>query len=318
MVTRKILMGLVGFYGVLAFAQPLASQRFLETAAARVDVLGAAHQGLVGVDARQTRIVVYAPDDLRLPGATSVFVNGTYHASLIKGAYSDLCYKPGAIEIGARQIEVGQRPKDRPDTAFALQSGGGQTTYLRINEQNGRPILQAVAPEQALRELAGKRMQLHTISRVAQDCLEAPVPVVAAAPVVPPPEAPKRHTLAADTLFASARSDRAGMTPEGLASIDRLVGLINKEYARIDAMTIVGHADPLGNTALNDRLAQERAETIRQYLETNLQVRAPITAVGRGARELVVTTCSRERTPASRLCNQPNRRVDIEVSGIRR
>lgn len=318
MVTKKILMGLMTLCSALALAQTSLPPRFMETATGRVEVLAGAHPGVVGVDARQTRIVVYSPEDLRLPGATSLFVNGTYHASLIKGAYSDLCYNPGTIEIGARQMEVGQRPKDRPDTTFALQSAGGQATYLRVGEQNGRPVLQAVAQEQAVRELAGKRRQVHTISRVAQDCVEALTPVVAAAPVAPPPEAPKRHTLAADTLFASARSDRNGMTPEGLASIDRLVGHLNKEYTRIDALTIVGHADPLGNTALNERLAQERAETIRQYIQTNLQMRAPITAVGRGARELVVSTCSRERTPASRLCNQPNRRVDIEVSGIRR
>lgn len=316
MMTKKVLIGLLGLCSVLAMAQTSMAPRVIETGATRVEVLGSAHKGPVGVASSQARIVLYASDDLRLPGATSIFVNGIYHTSLVKGAYSDLCYTPGTLEIGARQMEVGQRPKDRPDASFSVQVPAGQATYLRVREQNGRPVLQAVASTQAESELVGKRKQIHTISRVDQDCIEVPMtPVVAAAP---PPEAPKRHTLAADALFASARSDRSGMTSEGLIAIDRLVGQINKEYARIDAMTIVGHADPLGNTVLNDRLAQERADTIRQYIESNLQVRAPITAVGRGSRQLIVATCSRERTPASRLCNQPNRRVDIEVSGIRR
>ncbi len=302
----------------LVMAQTPQPSRVLQTASARVDVLGKAHPGAVGVDASQARIVVYAPEDLGLSGATSFFVNGTYHASIVKGAYSVLCHKPGTLEVGLRQMEVGKRPKDLPDSSFALQVGGGKAAYMRIREQGGLPQLQIVAAEQALRELAGKREQVHTISRIGQACIDTPVPVVAAAPVAPPPEAPKRLTLAADTLFASARSDRNGITSEGLSAIEGMVSRVNQEYSRIDGVRIIGHADPLGNTALNERLAQERASTIRQFFESGLQQRAPITAEGRGARELVVSNCSRQPTPASRLCNQPNRRVDIEVTGVRR
>jgi outer membrane protein OmpA-like peptidoglycan-associated protein len=264
-------------------------------------------------------VIFYAPDDLSLAGATSIFINGGYHTSLVRGAYSELCYSPQRIEVAARQIQVGQRPKDQPDTTVSLQASGGKNFYIRVQEQNGRPSLQVVTALQAENELVGKREQIHTISRVHQDCIDVPrPPVMAVAPVAPVLEAPKRHTLSADSLFMSVRSDRNGMNPEGLVAIDRLVTQLNKDYVRIDALTIVGHADPLGNNALNERLARERAETVRAYIESNLQINAPISAVGRGSSELVVKTCSRQRTPEARLCNQPNRRVDVEVSGLRR
>jgi OmpA-OmpF porin, OOP family len=316
---KKILIGLLGVCSAWAWAQTPLAPRVMESGSTRIEVLGRAHPGPVGVAPSQARVVFYAPDNLALAGATSIFINGGYHTSLLKGAYSDMCYSPQRVEIAARQIEVGQRPKDQPDATLSLQASGGKVVYLRVQEQNGRPSLQVVAPAQAENELVGKRQQIHTISRVRQDCIEVPLtPVVAVAPVAPVPEVPKRHTLSADTLFMSVRSDRDGMKPEGLVAIDRLVAQLNKEYVRIDAMTIVGHADPLGNNALNERLAKERADTVRQYIESNLQIKAPMTAVGRGSSELVVNTCSRQRTPESRLCNQPNRRVDVEVSGLRR
>lgn len=180
MLAKTVGMCLLSLYSALSWAQAPAPQLFLETAAARVQVLGAAHQGLVGVDPTQTRIVVYAPDDLRLPGATAIFVNGTYHTSLIKGAFSELCYTPGTISLGTQQTEVGQGPRDPIETTLALQSEGGRLSYLRVIEHDGRPVLQAVTAERGLRELAGKRMQVHTLSRVAQACVAAPLPVVTA------------------------------------------------------------------------------------------------------------------------------------------
>ncbi len=281
----------------------------LESGGARIEVLGHSYAGLVPIGARQSRVVVYSLEDVRLAGATSIFVNGTYHASLIGGAYSELCYSPGEVELGARQMQVGQRAKDRPDAITALQLRGGQTHYLRVRERGGRPVLEPVAAAQAERELPAKRLQLHTLSRVAQECVVVNEAVQAE---------PSRHTLPADTLFAFARSDRAGMSAAGLGAIEQIVGGLHKDYSRIDRLHIIGHADPLGDEAINERLAIERANTVRQYIESAGQLRAPISAEGRGARELALTHCPRVDTAQARACHQPNRRVVIEVTGLRR
>lgn len=305
--SKKWMAWLLCWTGALALAQTTGGA--IETSAGRIEVLGQNFEALAPIGPSQTRIVVYSLPDNRLPGATSIFVNGAYHAPLIKGAYSDLCYSPGPAEIGARQAEVGQRPKDQPDTITALSLQGARTYFLRVREQSGRPLLQPVAAEQALQELPKERLQQHTISRVAQECITSTVAA---------PTQAARHSLQADTLFAFARSDRAGMTSAGFSSIDQLMAVLRRDYSRIDRLHVVGHADPLGDDAINERLARERANTVRQYIDSTGQINAPLSAEGRGSREPVVTDCSRMDSPQARLCNAPNRRVVIEVSGQRR
>ena len=312
MVSKKLAIWLLCLVSGLSWAQT--SNTAIESASGRIEVLGQNFTSPLPISAGQARIVVYSLDDLRLNGATSIFVNGTYHASLIKGAYSDLCYSPGGVELGARQMQVGQRPKDQPDTITAMPLRGGQTHYLRVREQGGRPLLEPVAAAQAERELPSKRLQLHTISRVAQECIISNEPVRAE----PMQAEPVRHTLPSDTLFAFARSDRAGMTAAGLGAIDQLLARLRNDYSRIDRLHIIGHADPLGDAAINERLAIERANTVRQYIDSTSQLRVPLSAEGRSSREPVVTHCPRIDTPQARACHQPNRRVVVEVTGIRR
>ncbi len=308
MILKKIAIWLMCcMFGMAAVAQT--RNTAIESGDTRIEVLGQNYAHGVRLGKGQARMVVYSLEEGRLQGATSVFVNGSYHASLIKGAFSDLCYRPGEVELGARQVQAGQRPKDGPDTITATRLVGGQTHYLRVREQDGRPVLFPVSAAQAMQELPTKRLQLHTISRVAQDCIEAP----------PAPEttAPEQHTLAVDTLFAFARSDRQGMTEAGLAAIDQLMTTLRKDYSRIHRLHIVGHADPLGDVGFNERLSVERANTVRQRIESLGQFNLPITSEGRGAREPVVTGCGQVATPQAQACNQPNRRVVIEVTGSR-
>lgn len=282
----------------------------LETDSARIEVLGQNYSGFKPVDSSQSRMVFYRLEEGRLSGATSIFVDGIYHASLIKGAYSDLCYTPGQVELGARQAQVGLRSKDLSDTITALELRGGQTHYLRVREQGGRPVLFPVTQAQALRELPGERLQIHTISRVAQECKEAQ-------PELPVAQ-PRQHTFAADSLFAFARSDRGGMTRGGLTAIDQFLAQLHRDYVRLDRLHIIGHADPLGDPRINERLSSERANTVRQYIHESGQLKVPMTAEGRSSREAVVTDCGALATPQAQACNESNRRVVIEVTGLRR
>ncbi len=93
---------------------------------ARIDVLGERFAQLPAVAASQSRIVLYRLDDNR-DGATSVFVNDRYHTSLVPGAWSQLCYRSGPIEIATRQMQAATRPaKDRYDAISAITLQGGQ------------------------------------------------------------------------------------------------------------------------------------------------------------------------------------------------
>jgi outer membrane protein OmpA-like peptidoglycan-associated protein len=279
--------------------------------------LGGPFKPSAGVSSMQSRVVLYRVAQSPLPGATSVFLDGRYHASLEAGAWTELCYKTGPTELGARQMRVGSSPKDLPDTITAISLTPGQTHYLRVQQSGSKPVLQPVAAAQALQELVGTREQLHTVSRVAQACNE----VTAAATPAPTPAVPvpaQTYLLPADTLFAFDRSDRDAMTDNGTRAIDSLLARLAQDFSRIDRLHLIGHADPLGSPERNERLAIERAQTVREYIATTGQLQAPITTEGRSSREPVVRHCGSVASARAIACNQPNRRVAIEVTGVRR
>lgn len=322
-VVRALAAGVSVMVLGLAGAQ---AQTAIETsqagANARIDVLGSPFSPPPGTAASQSRILVYrASDSAGLKGATGVFVNGQYHTSLVAGGYSQLCTEPGAVEIGARQVRVGRTAKDNYDSLTATRLLAAQSQYFAVYEDAGRPVLKPVPAAQALQEMASVRLQMHTVSRVtkAQDCLSAPAsaPAPVAAPVMVP-AMPQQFALSGDALFAFGRSDAAGMTSQGLAVIDQLVSRIRNDYTYINHIHVIGHADPLGSPAGNQRLSAERADTVRRYIERVSQISARITSEGRGSRQLVERSCGSVASASAIACNQPNRRVVVEVVGQRR
>jgi OOP family OmpA-OmpF porin len=281
----------------------------------RIEVLGERFAHPAAVAPSQSRIVLYRPSDSR-PGATSIFVNDRYHDSLVPGSWSQLCYSVGPTELATRQMEAATRPaKDRYDAISAITLRGGHVHYLRLDTSGAHPVLRPVPAAQALQEIAGTREQLHTVSRVAQTCVEVAAPVPAPAPAPLPAQT---YTLPADTLFAFDRSDRAAMTDAGVRALDLLIARLAQDFSRIDRVHLIGHADPLGSPERNERLALERAQTVREYLLITRQLQAPITAEGRGSREPVVRYCGSTANAQAIACNQPNRRVAVEVTGVRR
>ncbi len=274
--------------------------------------LGGSFKALPAVSHTQSRVVLYRDVQSALNGATSVFLDERYHASLEAGAWSSLCYKTGPVEMGARQMRVGGSPKDLPDTITALTLMPGQTHYVRVQSNGDKPVLQPVAAAQALQELAGTRQQIHTVSRVAVDCQPETQPaVIAPLPV-------QTYTLAANTYFAFDRADRAAMTDAGTRAIDQLLLRLSQDFSRIERVHLIGHADPLGSAERNERLAIERALTVREHILRTGNVAAPITVEGRGSREPVVSNCGYTATPQTIACNRANRRVTVEVIGVRR
>jgi OmpA-OmpF porin, OOP family len=265
---------------------------------------------------QQTRMIFYrARQTNAVEGAASIYVNGAYHASLIPGGYSTLCMPAGAVELGLKSVEVGRTVKEDLDTITVIRAAGGQDQYFRVKEVGrGRQMLQPVAMKEALTELSGTREQIHTISRVpgAGNCtINAMAPAAGAG-------APQTVTLAADALFAFARSDFYAISPMGRASLDALIQRLRGEYIQIDRLHIVGHADPLGQALSNDRLSVDRAQTVRDYLYQSGLNTVQMSSEGRGSREPVATHCGVSLSPQAIACHAPNRRVAIEIVGARR
>lgn len=266
----------------------------------------------------QSRIIFYRPLDSASEGASSIYVNGRYHVSLVPGGYSLICIKPGPAQLGLRHLDVQKRPnKDGFDSITEMTAMGGKNQYVRVRSQNGKAIVLVPVTEQlAIKELPSTRLQVHTISRVedATECVEATAPT---API-PAQINTERLQLSFDTLFAFNRSDSAGLTNQGLRALDQLLNQIRDQFSRVEKVNIIGHADPIGDARANDALSTARAKTIRDYIAARSANNTRITFEGRGERELAVTNCSDQPTPANIACNQPNRRVAIEVTGIKR
>lgn len=275
--------------------------------------LGDAFTPPAKVDKQQTRLILYRASTSLFKGAASVYFNGMYHASLERNAFSTLCASPGVAKLAVKPVTAGRQVKEGFDSISAFELQGGRNQYVRVVEDKNLKVLQPVSEQEALAELGTAREQIHTLSRVtpAQICLNA------TAEVAPSPQV-QTLTLGADALFDFASSDRKALGAQGRVALDNLIANVKSNYNRIDRIHVMGHADPIGSEQLNDRLSNERAQTVRDYLQENGLSSTRITSEGRGSSAPLVSTCGRSAMPKDIACNSPNRRVTVEISGAMR
>ncbi|MDB5870772.1 MAG: OmpA/MotB [Ramlibacter sp.] len=150
----------------------------------------------------------------------------------------------------------------------------------------------------------------------------APAPVIAAAPPPPPPPAPAsapaapmRVTLSADSLFDFDKSD---IKPQGRASLDKLAA--DLRGMRYDSIQVTGHTDRFGSHNYNMKLSTRRAEAVAAYLVQAGVASGQVAARGVDGDKPVTQPgdCKGSKpTPAVVACLQPDRRVEVEVTGTR-
>lgn len=142
-----------------------------------------------------------------------------------------------------------------------------------------------------------------------------PEPVAAVAPS-PPPPAPKTQTttLAADALFAIGSAE---LKPAAKKELDKLAAHLHK--ATYDRVFITGHTDRTGSNQLNERLSLRRAESVKRYLVSKGVPADKLVTEGMGSTMPIVTDkdCSKLASAQRAVCYEPDRRVEIEVSGVR-
>ena len=145
----------------------------------------------------------------------------------------------------------------------------------------------------------------------------APVVVAVAAPApVMAPVVRERVSFSAESMFGF---DRDTVQPEGRRALDTFAGKL--AGTQFDRINVEGHTDRLGTEAYNQQLSQRRADAVKSYLVTDGKVDAgKIVAKGLGEGSPVTQTkdCKGQAPSASLIsCLQPDRRVDIEVTGTR-
>lgn len=153
----------------------------------------------------------------------------------------------------------------------------------------------------------------------AAACLPPPAPSAPPAAPVPAPTS-ERFDIAADALFRFNQGTLAGLLPQGKVRLDELAARLGSAYVSVNSIRLIGHTDRLGGVEYNQRLSEQRAQTVKQYLQSR-GVSAPIEAFGVGESQPGGQTghCQGERaTPALTACLQPDRRVSVEVTGSKR
>ena len=148
-----------------------------------------------------------------------------------------------------------------------------------------------------------------TTTRTVETTTVTTPPPPPPAPLPPPPPAPvmKKYTLSASELFAF---DSARLGPNQ-PKLDEVAATM-KANSDIASVTIVGYTDRLGSKPYNQKLSEQRANSVKAYLESKGVAGNRLTAVGKGEADPVVECKDEKKRPALIKCLEPNRRVEIE------
>ena len=119
--------------------------------------------------------------------------------------------------------------------------------------------------------------------------------------------------LEADALF---EFDSATLTDEGRTRLDRVMSqLPDRTMMQNKRITITGFTDQLGPAGYNQKLSEQRAQAVHDYLVSKGMRDEAIDARGLGAANPLVN-CEGQTGNALISCLAPNRRTEIEFSAM--
>jgi OOP family OmpA-OmpF porin len=158
---------------------------------------------------------------------------------------------------------------------------------------------------------AQKRVDsLQTQLSQADQALSSCTVLVPPAPVRTP--LPEVISLSVNTLFAFNRGDVAGIKPEGRRQLEDIATKLQGTDL-VKELEVFGYTDRLGSSAYNLRLSQQRANSVKQYLQSE-GLKIPIASEGRGnGKANPGTDCDMRHQETLIHCLQPDRRVEIRL-----
>ncbi|EIC84766.1 porin OmpA [Serratia sp. M24T3] len=146
---------------------------------------------------------------------------------------------------------------------------------------------------------------------------DAAAPVVAPAPAPAPVVQTHKFTLKSDVLFTFGKST---LKPEGRQALDQLYTQLSSLDPKDGSVVVLGYTDPVGSEASNQKLSEQRAQSVVDYLVSKGIPSNKISARGEGERNQITGNLgykSGRATKAQIAGFAPNRRVEIEVKGIK-
>lgn len=135
-------------------------------------------------------------------------------------------------------------------------------------------------------------------------------------PAVAPIVAERPFSLKSEVLF---NFNESKLKPEGEQELNTLHSQLSSIDPKKHAITVVGFTDAIGNEQYNQKLSQQRADTIVDYLEAKGIPADQISGEGRGPSDPVTGNACKTVEPreAKIRCMAPDRRVDIVVKGVK-
>jgi len=107
--------------------------------------------------------------------------------------------------------------------------------------------------------------------------------------------------------------NRSTLTPEAKDHLNSLVAVLKSDQ-RITEARIVGFADRIGSVSYNDRLSQQRAETVRDFLVANGYTNARVTKTNWVGKSEPTTNCSTTETRSVLIrCLHNDRKVEVKL-----
>ncbi len=135
-------------------------------------------------------------------------------------------------------------------------------------------------------------------------------PAVAAVPLAAVAAAPKTKpmrtvTLESDAFFdVNKASFRNAAQPELEKAAERV-----RRVTSIEAVQIVGHTDSTGSSAYNQKLSEQRAATVKDFLVKNGIQPSKITILGKGETSPIADNATKDG-------RAKNRRVEVMIKGM--
>lgn len=155
----------------------------------------------------------------------------------------------------------------------------------------------------------------------------APTPVITSTLIPPPiqieepvaaPESPvvstKKITLDASELFDFGEPI---LRPSARAELDDFIEKLKDTNPK--TITVIGHADRIGSAHYNQILSEQRAATVKAYLVRKGVSPDIVLTEGKGDTQPITKKdqCPSDKAPKTIECLQPDRRVEIEMTGTK-
>jgi OOP family OmpA-OmpF porin len=280
-----------------------ASHAIVPSAVAATKPVILAHTGtqyvpVAKVTDQLAQVVFYHPNNGD-SGVANVYVDREFQSALKNGEFTVFCV-PAGTHIIESYLNDDPRYEGKQKPTSVAQLNGGDTYFLETNRAAGVGTPVTASRTQAENQLFGYKAST----------------IINRASAVRACEYLDGSTLG-NILFRFAGKNKADIEEGGVAIVQNMANQLNMvnqlgNQPQISRVNIVGHADPVGTAAFNQKLSVQRAQTVKKILASYGIASERLFTIGMGASNPTVD-CSGLKGTERNFCNRANRRVDILI-----